>query len=435
MSDYMFMLESHLSNQQNQVVAEVEATGARSGAHVFLSGGTMRDMLGGYPIRDLDFTIEGDAAKVVKALVRDAGAEILSIDETRKTTELRFPNGVLAEIRLAHTARYPRPGAKPVIQPASIHEDLQQRDFSINSIALSLSPGSRGLLRDPANGLADLERRELRANSSYSLYDDPVRILRMFRLQVRMGLTLDPRLQSQYQNVREAGLESKIPPRDLLHELHRMATEPNLVLLLETLARENLLVLFSPALQGPRLNLAGFAKLEKARQLIPFGAGLEVAPFGLFCYTLTEKLSPKERLAMSAHLGMSAADIDSWQKLEARARKLETTLKAPRLNRASLVYRALRQEPGELILFLLIRSSHRLVTDRIRNFLQKYLPMAAEISDRDLAHLALDPTSSAFAQARDELICATLDGRVRKPAPAEAADEAASTAPASSRRS
>ena len=60
----------------------------------------------------------------------------------------------------------------------------------------------------PTNGLSDLERRELRANSNYSLYDDPSRILRMFRLQTRMGFTLDPRLQSQYDNVRLAGLET-----------------------------------------------------------------------------------------------------------------------------------------------------------------------------------------------------------------------------------
>ncbi|MBL8293562.1 MAG: CCA tRNA nucleotidyltransferase [Bryobacterales bacterium] len=432
MSDYMFMLESHLSSEQNHVVALMEAAAGQAGVQAFLSGGAMRDMLGGFPIRDLDFTIEGHSSRLLKILQNDGGARLLSSDGTNKSTELLFPNGVFAEVRSAHVARYTRPAAKPQIEPASIQEDLRQRDFTINSIALSLSRGSRGLLLDPTNGSSDLERRELRANSNYSLYDDPSRILRMFRLQTRMGFSLDPRLQQQYENVRLARLETKIPPKALLAELHRIAAEPNAVLLLETLEREKLLTLFSPTLQGQKLNLSTFSKLEKARQSIPFGVDFRVDDFGLFCYLLAEKLTPRERTALAEHLGMSKEEAESWQKLESRARKLEITVKSSRLNRASLVFRALRDEPGELILFLLLRSDQRLVTDRIKNFLLKYLPAASEVRDRDLAHLNLDPASPQFREARDELVFAVLDGRVRKSEPTADAEGSAVSAVAAS---
>src|SRR5579863_4279849 len=93
-----------------------------------------------------------------------------------------------------------KPGAKPQVQAATIHEDLRGRDFTVNAIALSLSRASRGLLIDPTNGAGDLERKELRAVSNYTLYDDPSRILRMFRLQVRLGFAIEERTRMQYQN-------------------------------------------------------------------------------------------------------------------------------------------------------------------------------------------------------------------------------------------
>ena len=56
MSDYMFMLENHLTAAQNRVVAEVRKAALEANVNVFLTGGAVRDMLGGFPIRDLDFT-------------------------------------------------------------------------------------------------------------------------------------------------------------------------------------------------------------------------------------------------------------------------------------------------------------------------------------------------------------------------------------------
>ncbi len=71
MSDYMFMLDSHLSGEQSKVVAQVREEAGAANLNVFLTGGAMRDMMGGFPIRDLDFTIEGPAVKFAE----DLGAE------------------------------------------------------------------------------------------------------------------------------------------------------------------------------------------------------------------------------------------------------------------------------------------------------------------------------------------------------------------------
>ena len=156
MSDYMYMLESHLSPDQNRVVEDVQAAAGTANVNVFLTGGAMRDMLAGFRIRDLDFVVEGNALKVAKAICDRTGAKAVQTDEVRKAMELVFPSGVTAQVAMSRQEKYsPRPGAKPAVQPATIQDDLRGRDFTCNAIALSLNRASRGLLLDPMNGLAD----------------------------------------------------------------------------------------------------------------------------------------------------------------------------------------------------------------------------------------------------------------------------------------
>ncbi len=417
MSDYMFMLESHLSPEQNKAVGMVEAAAAETGVNAFLTGGALRDMVGGFPIQDLDFTAEGDATKIAKALEKKHGVQVSLVSSARKEYSLVFPNGSRAAICIAYDARYAKPGSKPKIEPASINIDLRRRDFTINSIAISLNKGSRGLLLDPNNGLGDLERRELRANSNYTLYDDPSRILRMFRLRARLGFELAEKTQIQYQNVREAGLESKISPEAIHDELLRMAYEPNPGDLLEVLEREKLIGLFSPALAGPKLNTAGFKGLLKTRQMVPFGVDFHADNRGLFLHTLMEKLSDRERKDLIQRVGLTKEDLQPWRDLERRVKKLEATLESARLNRASLVYETLRKQPGEDVLYLFLHTGKRLVHDRIKNHLQKYLETAHEVVDKDLAPLNLEPGTPKFEQAKLDRIHAILDGRIRKPVP------------------
>ncbi|HWR54527.1 MAG TPA: hypothetical protein VN428_25690 [Bryobacteraceae bacterium] len=419
MSDYMFMLESHLSADQNRVLAEVQSAAGEANLSLFLTGGAMRDMLAGFPIRDLDFTTEGEAAKLAKALASRLHAAISEDDEGRGAFELRVPGGLTAQIAMARRERYPKPGAKPEVSPATIHEDLRYRDFTVNSIALSLNRASRGLLIDPTNGLGDIERKELRTAYNYALYDDPSRILRLVRLRVRLAFAIEERTASQYANVRAEKLEEKIPPRRLFEELRQIADEPNPTDVLHALEQENLLGVFSAALTGGKLNTAGLARLQKAQQAVPAGVKFPVQNFGLFLSFLTEKFTPKDKAALVKTTAMRKAEVEAWQKLDTHAKKLERDLKSPKLNRPSHVYNALSKVPGEEILFVLARTQARVVQDRIRNYLQKYLPMAQEVTDDEVKAVGVQPGTPKFEKAKLELIGKKLNARPKKPAPEE----------------
>ena len=137
----MFMLESHLTPDQSRAASHVQAFAAEANMNLFLTGGAMRDMMAGYVIRDLDFTIEGPAIKFAKSLAQKTKAEVLGVDEVRKCVELKFRGNVTVSICMARQEKYAKPGAKPQVIPATIHEDLHGRDFTVNAIALSLGKG------------------------------------------------------------------------------------------------------------------------------------------------------------------------------------------------------------------------------------------------------------------------------------------------------
>jgi tRNA nucleotidyltransferase (CCA-adding enzyme) len=419
MSDYMFMLESHLSADQSRAVSEIQSAATSANLNVFLTGGAMRDMLGGFPMLDIDFTIEGNALKVAQTVAKKTGAKILLEDDNRKLAHLAFPSGVHATVGMARQEKYVKPGSKPQVKPASIHEDLRGRDFTVNSIALSLNPASRGLLLDPNNGVGDLERKELRAVSNYTLYDDPIRLLRLLRFKVRLGFTIEERTKMQYDNAREGQLETRIAREDLVEELRHIANEPNCADIIRVLEEEKLLQLFSPELAGPKLNHPGLQKLQKARQLVPIGIDIHLENMGLFLFFLTEKLPAKDRASFIKNVGLSKREVDQWQKLEAKAKKLEKDLKSAKLQKPSKVYQVLAAAPGDQILFLLSHSSERLVHDRIKNYLGKYLLTAQEVTERAVVAAGARPGTPKYQKVREELILTRLDARPKKIPPPE----------------
>lgn len=414
MSDYMFMLDSHLSGEQTQALSAVRDAAEEAGLNLFLTGGAMRDMMGGFPIRDLDFTIEGPALKIAKTLAETKGAEITSINDHRKSAEIRFPGSVGASLSMAREERQHKPGAKSLVQPASIHDDLRGRDFTINAIALSLGKASRGLLLDPCNGLGDLARKELRGVTNHALYDDPSRILRLIRFRSRFSFTVDDRLWAQYKNARESQLELRISASTLESELRQIAIEPSAGEIVKALDEEGLLSLFSPALAGAKLNFSSLAKLQKALQAVPYGLRMSVDYYVLFLALIFEKLSGKERNQMITTIGLEKGIADAAQKLEARAAKFEKELAAAKINRPSALYALLSKIPGEVLIYSSMKSGQRIIVDRLKNYFQKYLPAAQEVTPQDVMEQGGQPGTAKFDKIYKELIAARLDARPKK---------------------
>src|SRR6201996_7442415 len=137
MPDYIYLLENRLSPAQRDAVQHVRQAAREAGLTVFLAGGAVRDLTSGFPVRDLDFSVQGNALKLKKSLEKDGGT-LWGEHEPSRTLFFWFPGSVRVEVSSARREEYPRPG-KPVYHWAPSLEDLRRRDFTANAMAISLN--------------------------------------------------------------------------------------------------------------------------------------------------------------------------------------------------------------------------------------------------------------------------------------------------------
>jgi hypothetical protein len=118
---------------------------------------------------------------------------------------------------------------------------------------------------------------------------------------------------------------------------------------------------------------------------------------------------------------LNKADVDSFQKLDPRVKKLEVALRSARIRKPSQVYQIVAAAEPEEVLLLMYRSELKPVQERLRSYFQKYLPLVQEIAPEEFASLEGKPGTPKYQKARDALVANRLDRRPpRVTTPAEA---------------
>src|SRR5436305_4643990 len=278
MADYIYTMEIRLTPDQLKGVGLVQDVARAAGMNLYLTGGAVRDIISGFSIRDLDFTVQGNPLKLQKELER-AGAVISAADEDLKTVYLRLPGSVRAEISMARTEQYEKAGKPPSITPATIIEDLRRRDFTINAMALSLNPGSRGLLMDPFNGAADIEAKLLRILHNYAFVEDPSRLIRASRFSARFHWPLEERTQARYDSAKENKYIEYISDRTIGYEIEQLAYEEDPLNVVRVLEKEGWLKVLNPHWTTAKVDTNGLSQLMKTRQqMVELGYAPDPAP-------------------------------------------------------------------------------------------------------------------------------------------------------------
>ena len=293
----------------------------------------------------------------------------------------------------------------PAVRPASIVGDLGRRDFTINAMALEITPGSFGEFIDSFDGRADVAQRRVRVLHARSFIDDPTRIFRCIRFATRLGFAIEHQTLDLMRSAIKQRMPAFLTPERVLYELRLICAEPQVLPMVKTLVRERVLEAawrWTP----PRGFLSGMAKLARlvrtgTRSEIPGGFRSCPSSDLLFIYWLSV-LPVTDRFPIRKEERDAAEAIAAFGTLRP---KLKPKLKP------SAVYRVLRCVP-EPALAVLAALETKAVSASIRAFLDSYSKVRIATIGADLRGAGLKP-GPAFREILDELLFARLDGRIR----------------------
>ncbi len=147
---------------------------------VYLVGGAVRDLLLQKASHDLDFGVTGRAIPLARKFANQVGAAFYVMDDENDVARVLGTTAAGEDYTLDFTG----------LRGASIQEDMQARDFTINAMAVDIT--TPGTLIDPLNGALDLKEHQLRACSPGSMQADPLRVMRGVRQSLAFNLSIHP---------------------------------------------------------------------------------------------------------------------------------------------------------------------------------------------------------------------------------------------------
>jgi tRNA nucleotidyltransferase (CCA-adding enzyme) len=370
----------------------VEAlTRASGNARPFLVGGSVRDLLLDRPWKDLDISVEGDAVSVAERAAASADGAV-NRRSAFGTVVLRVGSAE-ADLVMARSESYPRPGSLPVVRPGTIEEDLLRRDFSVNSMALQLTGKEAGGLLDPAGGQRDLRDGLIRVLHAGSFRDDATRILRAVRYKERLGFAVEAGTLALLR--RDLGYLAGISGARIKREVQRALSEEHAAASLSHLDALGVLGGIHGALSFGAEQAEGLAWLHLQHD----------APMGSSWAVLLWRTPVTEVDALSARLALTGRE--KAVVVAARVDELERVLQGG--EGMSRVGEVLETVPAAAVMAVAAMAGEGAVRERALRYLSRRA-LRPRLSGFDIVALGVEP-GPAVGRALSVLRAARLDGR------------------------
>jgi tRNA nucleotidyltransferase/poly(A) polymerase len=408
MPDYVYLLERRLSPAQRSALSLIRDAARTEGMTSFLTGGAVRDLTSGHPVRDFDVTVQGDALKLRERL-ESAGFVFWGSHAPSQTLFLRYPGGVRLEISSARKETFAKP-AHPTYEWASILEDLRRRDFTVNAMAISLNEGSYGLLMDPTNGVADIEMRTLRLVSNYGFLEDPIRLLRAVRLGTRLGWLMDERTKQRFDNAMEEGVFSAISSFQRGYELEEIGHEESPLEMLRTLEQQGWMKHLYPAWTVSKADAQGLAQLHELQtrlQMEGIYPDISAAAMEL----LTARMPPKDIAALKK-MFVRPGFVKEWERLDKDAEAFAAKLTAKESNTPSSTWKLLTRSAAEPVLWLGLTGKGAAIQNKYKNFFTVWPEARQKVPTALMLEMRITPELERYPELLQELFFQTMDNKL-----------------------
>lgn len=185
--------KNNLSSKIQKNLKIISDNANKMGFNVYIVGGVVRDLILNKKIIDVDILCDFDATILAKKLEEVSICKIQELKKEFRTAKI-VVNGMCFDVATTRCEVYPKSGCLPQIVDygVSLLEDSKRRDFTINTLVLSLNKDNFLQIIDPSEkGLDDLENKTLRILHNKSFIDDPTRILRMLKFMFRFDFKPD----------------------------------------------------------------------------------------------------------------------------------------------------------------------------------------------------------------------------------------------------
>jgi len=402
------ILETRLPENARQLLQKLGAVAEDIGMPAYLVGGIVRDLLLGRPNLDLDIVVEGDAIELAHKLAEILGAEVKA-HERFGTAKLRMPDGSKVDLATARTESYAHPGALPEVEHSSIEDDLRRRDFTINAMAVRIGFTRFGELLDPFNGRRDLSSRTIRVMHNLSFVEDPTRIIRAARFEVRLGFHMDNHTESLALEAVQSGVLNRLTPDRLRRELLLCMAEPSPVEVLLRLDALGVLKAVHPNMRADESFLLGveaastwYASLQQRDKL-----DREM----LFTAAMLRSVEPDaaEKLC-SAGLRFPPTRAALVKQILALAPQIASSVEKGLSN--SQLYEALSEAPVEALVFATAIRLEPEFKEVLAHYLKNLRHVKLQVSGGDFVSMGYKPGPALGAALRDALH-QKLDGRLK----------------------
>lgn len=187
----------------------------------YLIGGFVRDKIIGRPTTDADIVCLGDGIALAHKVAERFSHPTVSFFKNFGTAHIKLPDFDV-EFVGARRESYLHHSRKPEVEPGTLSDDQNRRDFTINALAISLNQEDFGTLIDPFGGVDDIQRRLIRTplEPLQTFSDDPLRMMRAIRFATQLDFTIDPvTIQAIRQDAARIGIVSQERITDELNKI------------------------------------------------------------------------------------------------------------------------------------------------------------------------------------------------------------------------
>ncbi|NOT52196.1 MAG: HD domain-containing protein [Chitinophagaceae bacterium] len=235
------------TRQELGVLKKIAAAVSSLGVESYVIGGFVRDKIVERPTKDIDIVCVGDGIALANEVARQFDP-VPKVDFFKNfgTAHLITADGFDLEFVGARKESYQFDSRKPAVEPGTIKDDQDRRDFTINALAISLNKNDYGKLIDPFDGVRDLENRIIRTplKPSETFSDDPLRMMRAIRFATQLGFIIE---EKTWQGIKETAERITIISQErITDELNKIITAPKPSIGFDLLYKSGLLQIIFP---------------------------------------------------------------------------------------------------------------------------------------------------------------------------------------------